>query len=284
VTVNPVRVAIVGVGNCASSLVQGVHYYRDTADDARVPGLMHVRLGDYHVLLWSIALHLVPSLGANWMLARTKQEWRVLKRRLDAGQPWPIGLVGRTRGSFANHQVLATGYTDPGDGTGSISVYDSCCPRSIHTITLDFRGRGLIADESCGQGGDDTQWKGFFCDAYTPARPPLAVGLDGPIVAAPAQGAGERRNALLTYTARNYSFSRCPPLALRLVSRQAADRGQFGTAGGENEPQPLAAGASRTLVHGVPDSARQQAEDFIACCFLGVVDRTPVWKRLPVRD
>jgi myo-inositol-1-phosphate synthase len=44
-----VRVAIVGVGNCASSLVQGVHYYRDTPDDARVPGLMHVRLGDYHV-------------------------------------------------------------------------------------------------------------------------------------------------------------------------------------------------------------------------------------------
>ena len=38
-----VRVAIVGVGNCASSLVQGLEYYRDAADDARVPGLMHVR-------------------------------------------------------------------------------------------------------------------------------------------------------------------------------------------------------------------------------------------------
>jgi myo-inositol-1-phosphate synthase len=44
-----VRVAIVGVGNCASSLVQGVHYYRDAADDADVPGLMHVNLGGYHV-------------------------------------------------------------------------------------------------------------------------------------------------------------------------------------------------------------------------------------------
>ncbi|WP_448207335.1 inositol-3-phosphate synthase [Azospirillum sp. sgz302134] len=44
-----VRVAIVGVGNCASSLVQGVHYYRDAPDDADVPGLMHVRLGDYHI-------------------------------------------------------------------------------------------------------------------------------------------------------------------------------------------------------------------------------------------
>src|SRR3954464_4006036 len=44
-----VRVAIVGVGNCASSLVQGVSYYRDAADDEFVPGLMHVNLGGYHV-------------------------------------------------------------------------------------------------------------------------------------------------------------------------------------------------------------------------------------------
>ena len=44
-----VRVAIVGVGNCAASLVQGVHYYRDAEPDTRVPGLMHVQFGDYHV-------------------------------------------------------------------------------------------------------------------------------------------------------------------------------------------------------------------------------------------
>jgi myo-inositol-1-phosphate synthase len=44
-----VRVAIVGVGNCAASLVQGVHYYRDADPAGSVPGLMHVRFGDYHV-------------------------------------------------------------------------------------------------------------------------------------------------------------------------------------------------------------------------------------------
>jgi myo-inositol-1-phosphate synthase len=47
--VSSVRVAIIGVGNCASSLVQGVHYYRHASADAFVPGLMHTRLGDYHV-------------------------------------------------------------------------------------------------------------------------------------------------------------------------------------------------------------------------------------------
>jgi myo-inositol-1-phosphate synthase len=44
-----VRVAIVGVGNCASSLVQGVEYYKDADPDATVPGLMHVQFGPYHV-------------------------------------------------------------------------------------------------------------------------------------------------------------------------------------------------------------------------------------------
>src|SRR5204863_3482662 len=44
-----VRVAIVGVGNCASSLIQGVEYYRNADAADRVPGLMHVRFGDYHV-------------------------------------------------------------------------------------------------------------------------------------------------------------------------------------------------------------------------------------------
>jgi len=44
-----VRVAIVGVGNCASALVQGVHFYQNAKNDDRVPGLMHVNLGGYHI-------------------------------------------------------------------------------------------------------------------------------------------------------------------------------------------------------------------------------------------
>src|SRR3989441_1914171 len=44
-----VRVALIGVGNCANSLLQGVEYYKDAPDDQFVPGLMHVNLGGYHV-------------------------------------------------------------------------------------------------------------------------------------------------------------------------------------------------------------------------------------------
>ncbi len=44
-----IRVAIIGVGNCASSLVQGVHYYRDAKPGDKIPGIMHVDLGGYHL-------------------------------------------------------------------------------------------------------------------------------------------------------------------------------------------------------------------------------------------
>ena len=44
-----VRVAIIGVGNCASSLVQGVEYYKNAKDNEAIPGLMHARLGGYHI-------------------------------------------------------------------------------------------------------------------------------------------------------------------------------------------------------------------------------------------
>ena len=44
-----VRVAIIGVGNCASSLVQGVEFYKKAKDDDQIPGLMHVNLGGYHI-------------------------------------------------------------------------------------------------------------------------------------------------------------------------------------------------------------------------------------------
>ena len=46
---NKVRVAIIGVGNCANALVQGVQYYKNAPDDAEIPGLMHATVGGYHV-------------------------------------------------------------------------------------------------------------------------------------------------------------------------------------------------------------------------------------------
>jgi len=49
VKMGKINVAIIGVGNCASSLVQGIHYYKDVKEDDFVPGLMHANLGGYHI-------------------------------------------------------------------------------------------------------------------------------------------------------------------------------------------------------------------------------------------
>jgi myo-inositol-1-phosphate synthase len=58
-----VRVAIIGVGNCAAALVQGVQYYQEAADDEEIPGLMHATLGGYHVrdIEFSAAFDVVKS-------------------------------------------------------------------------------------------------------------------------------------------------------------------------------------------------------------------------------
>jgi myo-inositol-1-phosphate synthase len=60
---NKVRVAIIGVGNCASSLVQGIQYYQDAKDDDKVPGLMHINLGGYHVkdIVFTAAIDVVDT-------------------------------------------------------------------------------------------------------------------------------------------------------------------------------------------------------------------------------
>ena len=44
-----IRVAVIGAGNCASSLIQGVEYYKNAKEDDFVPGVMHVNLGGYHI-------------------------------------------------------------------------------------------------------------------------------------------------------------------------------------------------------------------------------------------
>ncbi len=60
---NKVRVAIIGVGNCASSFVQGVEYYKNASDAVEVPGLMHVNLGGYHIsdIEFSVAYDVVSG-------------------------------------------------------------------------------------------------------------------------------------------------------------------------------------------------------------------------------
>ena len=135
-------------------------------------------------LAWQIVLYRVPAGwpfrgGPPWLLARSKEQWAILKKHIDAGEPWPMVLVGATKNPFDNHHVLAYGYDDPGDGTGTIYIYDmnspGNCPAGAgdavgQSLRVDFRGQMLTAAESCP--GARGPLRGFLCSAYTPSQPP----------------------------------------------------------------------------------------------------------------
>lgn len=124
------------------------------------------------LLVWMVMLHLpLPFAGSRWLLDRTKAEWRALKTKIDAGEPWPICLIGSSRSPFDNHQVLAIGYDETGPATGVISLYDMNSPGRAQTITLDMRGRELIAVETSPIPARG-QLRGFFVEQYTPKPPP----------------------------------------------------------------------------------------------------------------
>ena len=90
-----VRVAIVGVGNCASSLVHGVEYYKNAKDSEVIPGLMHVNLGGYHIRdIEFVAAFDVDTLKQKWAL---EQRAAILTAALStAGGVVFIGDLGRS--------------------------------------------------------------------------------------------------------------------------------------------------------------------------------------------
>ena len=110
--------------------------------------------------------------GAGSLLARTKDEWTIIKRRLDEQAAWPIGLIyGDTKNPFDQHQVLATGYTDNGLGEATLRIWNSNELRVPDNIRLDFRGKRLQVSGFNDPNGHTI--RGIFAEEYTPKRPPL---------------------------------------------------------------------------------------------------------------
>src|SRR5260221_548067 len=97
-----VRVAIVGVGNCASSLVQGVEYYKDAAPGSRVPGLMHVQFGPYHVR------------DVEFVAAFDVDAKKVGRDITEAGVPIIGDDIKSQVGATITHRVLAKLFEDRG--------------------------------------------------------------------------------------------------------------------------------------------------------------------------
>ena len=131
-------------------------------------------------LEWSLLLNQVPSPigGAGALRTRTVLEWNRVKGSIDAGFPCPIGLIYTGRDVWYQHQILVYGYEDPGNGTGTMYVYDSNTPKqygdtSHSIVTLDFTGASLVATTP----SDATTGTlaGFFCTEYIRVPPPRGL-------------------------------------------------------------------------------------------------------------
>src|SRR2546429_506331 len=112
-----VKVAIVGVGNCAASLVQGVHYYRDADPATRVPGVMHVRFGRYHAgdveFVTAFAIDGgVAFVNAVPVFIASGPEWA--RKFTDAGLPIVGDDIKSQVGATITHRVLAKLFEDRG--------------------------------------------------------------------------------------------------------------------------------------------------------------------------
>ena len=144
-------------------------YQRALRDHLWTRQLQSLRENAPILINWMFMLHM-PFGGTDWLLDRTREEWEKLKVHLNQDDPWPICLIGSSTSPFNNHQVLAIGYEDPGDGTGTLYVYDMNGPGCDQTITLDMRGKELVAIESC-PNAERGNLRGFFVEHYTPASP-----------------------------------------------------------------------------------------------------------------
>ena len=174
-----------------------------------------------NTLIWmGVAQNILPLGGLQWLRDRSRDELRGIKASIDRGQPCPIALIGTTRNPLNNHQVLVTGYDDPGPlGISSVRlyVYEPNGPNQEQTIDFDFSG-GRPASESTAS-ADRGPLLGFFAALYTPQQPPPALVMSNGLAAsrAPRVNIGEAEQ--FTMTVKNQGFGDTPLLKLVVAGR-----------------------------------------------------------------
>jgi hypothetical protein len=120
--------------------------------------------------------------GKKPLLTDTKNEWTKLKQVLDEQAAWPVGLIyGESAIPWDQHQILAVGYQDNGNGTGRMFAWDNNEePGPDKAYDLDFRGSELLAKSSSADpeiAKRDATIKGLFVENYEPRVPPLELKL-----------------------------------------------------------------------------------------------------------
>jgi hypothetical protein len=108
--------------------------------------------------------------GADALLDKTRDHWKRLKARLDGSAAWPIGIIhGGNASPVDQHQVLAIGYGESGDGTATLDIWDNNDISECRKLRLDMSGNELNVSSSNIELNDV---KGILCEEYSSKVPP----------------------------------------------------------------------------------------------------------------
>ncbi len=162
------------------------------------------------------------------LLRRTRdEEWSKIKAHLDRAEPWPVGLIGETTSPTENHQILATGYEDRGDGLPVLFAYDSNRPGTESQLRMNFTGPTLDVYHSGyapnGFNSNQGPIRGVYCEQYAQAIPPPASALLTSLDVAPNGTVPIGQPVRLRYTATNVGFGPSPTMRLYGVGRVLAN-------------------------------------------------------------
>jgi hypothetical protein len=104
--------------------------------------------GDFKIEAIHFEINLPPG-GLAWIDQVTHAQWNILRKQIDAGNPWPIILLGYTLNPHRHKTVVAYGYHKGKDGIGKVFVYDPICQQSGQHIQINFRKHPPVLTESC---------------------------------------------------------------------------------------------------------------------------------------
>jgi hypothetical protein len=111
--------------------------------------------------------------GADALLDMTREHWGQLRVKFDREAAWPIGFIyGANASPIDQHQVLAIGSDDRGDGTATLTIWDNNDGATSQNLNLDFRSDQLLVNSS---NSDLNDIKGIICEEYAFKMPPASL-------------------------------------------------------------------------------------------------------------
>ncbi len=121
-----------------------------------------------------VRLHVQYPDQLAWQDMALQQQWHALQQHLDAGTPWPITLVRKTRNPYAAQHALAYGYETISDHEGMIYVYEPTYPGHEWRLHLDLQEKRLTEPDTSAT-TNRVPIVGFYCEAYCLCRPPTTL-------------------------------------------------------------------------------------------------------------